>query len=166
MNTVLSCALDLDGVFADFEYKVAEIAGIPFQKIPKNSVWHYISEYDKDVAPFFESLPVIPGSLKLFEFAKNNFQYVFILSACGNTPRNAAEQKRKWCKKVFGDVDTQIVVKSADKAKFATPHTILVDDRHKSIDPWVQAGGIGVLHQHTSGSINRLKEILEKFDKA
>jgi hypothetical protein len=41
--------------------------------------------------------------------------------------------------------------------------SILVDDRNKSIDPWVEAGGIGVLHKSVPDTIGQLRELIQQY---
>lgn len=161
MNEQFTLALDLDGVLADFEGKVAEINKLPFTKIPRGKIWGSIERYDREVEPFFESLDLMPDAKHLWEYAASNFVNLFILTATGWTPKNAAAQKRKWVAKTFGaGVIVKPVQSSDQKAQFANPRTILVDDRMKSIGPWTAAGGIGVLHTSAADSIAKLKEIV------
>lgn len=162
MNEQYTLAIDLDGVIADFSKKVGEINGMPFNKVPRGQLWKSIERYDRDVEPFFESLDLMPDAMKLWEYASSNFINLFILTACGFTPRNAAEQKRRWVAKHFGKaVVCKVVTDSHQKAQFANPRTILVDDRMKSIGPWSAAGGIPVLHTSAADSIAKLKEIVQ-----
>jgi hypothetical protein len=159
-NEKWAVAIDLDGTLCNFEKKVSEINNMEFDKIPKRKIWTSISEYDKNVQPFFESLELLPDAMQLFNFVKNNFINYYILSASGRTPKNAAEQKRNWCKKHLGHVVVKIVQSSEQKSQYATPNSILIDDREKSIKPWVDAGGIGILHVNSAQSISKLKEII------
>lgn len=166
MNEHLTIACDLDGVLADFEKKVAEINGMPFERIPRGQMWKSVERYDKDHTKFFESLDPISDAPELWEFVTSNFINVFILSACGHVPRDAAEQKKRWVAKHLGKgVVCKVVTDSHQKAMYANPGTILVDDRMKSIGPWVTAGGIGVLHKSAKESIEKLKEIIENSKK-
>jgi len=159
-NEGFTCFLDLDGVLASFEQKVAEINKLEFHKIPRGKMWRSIQDYDDKVEPFFESLDLMPDAMQLFNFVKVNFINYFILTACGNTPKNAAQQKRNWCKRHFGNIVVKTVQDSHQKAQFASPTSILIDDRSKSIDPWVAAGGIGILHTSAADSIARVKQIV------
>ena len=59
----------------------------------------------------------------------------------------------------MGDVVVNLVRKSNDKAAYAAPNHILIDDRSKSIQPWVAAGGIGILHTNAANTIRQLKEV-------
>ena len=155
-------AIDLDGVLADFEAKVHEVFGMPINQVPKNKLWDGINRYNKTVEPFFETLPAMNDYRQLIDFVDNNFSNWYILTATGYTPKNAGEQKRKWVKKVIGpQVDVITVQKSEEKSKFATDNAILIDDRAKSIDPWVSAGGVGILHTSANESIKELKKYLK-----
>jgi hypothetical protein len=55
-------------------------------------------------------------------------------------------------------VGEEIFVPAAQKAKFAAPNHILIDDMEKNITAWEAAGGIGILHKNATDTINTLKE--------
>lgn len=163
MNEQWTVAIDLDGVLADFEGKVSELAGgIPFKEIPKGKVWALIEEYNKST-PFFESLEKMPDADELMNFVRSNFVNYFILSATGYTPRNGAEQKKNWVARKYGkDVVVKTVVSSSQKAAFANPRTILIDDREKSTVPFAAAGGAVILHTNAVTTIRELKALIGK----
>lgn len=154
-------AFDSDGVIADFDTLVYEILGQRhIHEVPKGTMWREIERYDREVAPFFESLEIMPGAVEMLEFAREHFDEVFILTASGYTPADGAEQKRRWYARHFPDIRVEVVPKSPDKARFATPTTVLIDDRTKSIDPWVAAGGIGILHTSPHDTIAQLRSFV------
>jgi len=62
-------------------------------------------------------------------------------------------------------VKVNIVGAGSEKAAFATPNTILVDDRNKVLNPFIAAGGIGVLHTSAANSIRILKVMMEDWEK-
>lgn len=165
MNEHLTVAIDSDGVLAHFEKKVCEInEATSISEIHRSRLWQSVDHYDRTVEPFFESLEKMPDADVLMDFIRHNFVNHFVLTACGYTPKNAAEQKKNWFRKHYGhDLIVKVVSKSPDKAQFATPTTILIDDRMKSIEPWVAAGGIGILHTDAETTITRLKEIIEQY---
>jgi 5'(3')-deoxyribonucleotidase len=151
-------AFDSDGVIADFDALVYEILGQRhIHEVPKGTMWKEIERYDREVAPFFESLGIMPGVERMLDFAHQHFSEVFVLTASGYTPADGAAQKRRWYSRHFPHLRVEVVPKSPDKAAFATPTTILVDDRSKSIDPWVAAGGIGILHTSVEDTIAQLR---------
>jgi hypothetical protein len=162
MNEQWTIALDLDGVFADFDKKISELNnGIPCASVPRGRLWASVGQYDEKVGPFFESLEKMQGADTLWNFVNSNFVNKFFLSAAGYTPKDGVGQKKRWVAKNYGNsVVCKVVTSSSDKAAFAGPNVILVDDRNKSIDPWVAAGGIGVLHKSAEDTIRQLKEIV------
>lgn len=154
-------AIDLDGVLADFDAKVYEVFNKRIAEIPKRDLWNGISKYNKTVEPFFETLPAMNDYKTLVTFVDNNFGEWFILTATGNTPKDAGEQKKRWVAKVLSPrINVVTVRKSEEKAKYANENTILVDDRAKSIDPWVAAGGIGILHTSAQKTITELEKYI------
>jgi hypothetical protein len=42
---------------------------------------------------------------------------------------------------------------------YAFEGSILVDDRQKNIDSWVENGGIGIVHTSAENTINELKKL-------
>jgi len=153
--------IDLDGVLADFEGKVTEILGRPMNSVPKGSVWKAVQAYNNQVAPFFESLPKMSDADKLVKFCVENFMNVKILTATGYVPKDAAEQKKRWVLKNYGPtLPVKTVTSSEQKAMYANPKTILIDDRSKSIGPWESAGGIGILHKNADLTISELKKLI------
>jgi hypothetical protein len=154
--------LDLDGVLADFEGKVRELLCTPTgHPIDKRKMWSAIHRHDMHT-PFFYSLDKMTDADELFDFVLEYFDHdkIKILTASGHTPTDAPQQKRRWVRKHFGDYHVEVVAKSPDKAAFASPTTILIDDRAKSLDPWIEAGGIGILHTDAKSTIEELKKIL------
>ena len=149
--------IDSDGVICGFDELAYEImGGRHIHEVPKGTLWAAVERHGS----FFESLPLIDGAERLIEYAQSQFKSVSILTATGFTPHDAAEQKRRWYAKHFPDLTVHIVSKSPDKAAFAHPRAILVDDRAKSIDPWVAAGGIGILHTSVDDTIARLRQFV------
>jgi 5'(3')-deoxyribonucleotidase len=160
-NERFNVMIDLDGVLADFEGKVTEILGRPMNSVPKNSVWKAVSAYNNQVAPFFESLPKMADADMLVKFCVENFPNVRILTATGYVPKDAAEQKKRWVLKHYGPtMSVKTVTSSEQKAMYANPKTILIDDRSKSIGPWESAGGIGILHRNSNETIAKLKDLI------
>ena len=149
---------DLDGVLADFESHASAIIGAPMHSVSKSKVWKAIYAYDTDVQPFFGSLPMMEDALVLWDFLTENFSDNKILTATGYTPKDAAQQKTGWVRNhIDSDVVVRTVTKSSEKAMYANPNAVLIDDRDKSIDPWVAAGGIGILHTSAADTIAQLK---------
>ena len=157
--------IDSDGVLANFSlYCLTHYGKLPEEsgsdRAAKAKFWAWVQRHNDTVEPFFASLPKMPNADALVEFCLENFNNVKVLTASGHTPKDGAAQKISWYKKFYPTLEVIVVAKSPDKAAYATPRTILVDDRAKSIDPWVAAGGIGILHTSVDDTIEQLRAFL------
>lgn len=153
--------LDSDGVVVDFDLHCLNIFGRCASDFShKGSFWAAVTRHDAEVQKFFRHMPKCDGADLLVDFGLQHFRSTSILTAAGNTPRDAPEQKIEWYAHEYPGVKCIVVTKSPDKAVHASPTAILVDDRAKSIDPWVAAGGIGILHTSVENTIAQLSEYL------
>jgi hypothetical protein len=151
--------VDLDGVLVDFDKQAADIgftqADLNDSK-GKARFWHNVGKMARHGFEFWGVMDPMPDMAVLWNYIKGRSPE--ILSATGHVG-NAAEEKHKWVKQHLGVIPVHLVRKSHDKAAFAAPNHILIDDRAKSIDPWVAAGGIGILHTSAANTVQKLKEL-------
>ena len=157
----------MDGVVADFDHAMEERFGWNFETpgVSKNEKWRRIKDYNDNVEPWFTSLPPMADVRELWRFLTTNFEQVEILTATGKTLKDASSQKRAYIKDLFGyGVIVHTVEGGKDKAVFATPQTVLIDDRDKAIDPFIAAGGIGILHTSAATTIGALKAMMDDWD--
>ena len=156
---------DLDGVLFDFEQGVFNLTGRDISgagngdfgdKAFKDSVFSHPT--------FFEDLPLMPGAQQMVEYAKG-YGDVQILTATGYSNEvKVAAQKRVAVKKHFGDIEVHTVPKSGDKAKYAWPDIILIDDRlEKSVIPFREKGGIGIHHTSPANTRAELDRIFTEI---
>lgn len=175
MDTQVQYAIfcDIDGVLADFEKGIERacraIHHPEFKYEPnryqtdskyRSLMWSCIRKYQNKYGfVLWRDLPLMPDAYQLWNYIKQfNPQ---ILTAAGQPQFHAMEQKREWITDHFGsNVRVNIVETAAQKANYATPTRILIDDQKRALDPWVAAGGIGVHHTSAANSIKQLKEIL------
>lgn len=157
--------IDSDGVLADFSaYCLKHYGSLPeglVEKGAKAKFWAWVNHHNSTVAPFFRSLPKMKDADELVEFCQSNFHSVKVLTARGNTPSDGEAQKVGWYEEHYPGLECIVVRKSPDKANYAHARSILIDDRSKSIDPWVEAGGIGILHTSAEDTIRQLQEIMD-----
>ena len=152
--------VDMDGVVADFEGAVRDKLGLSMDD-KKAKVWGKIKHHNDTVEPWFYSLPKMSDADVLWEFVTGNFDNVEILTASGSTPRDAAGQKRAWIGDHFGyDVKVNVVGAASEKQAFAHGNACLIDDRHKALTPFINAGGIGILHTSANKTISTLKVMM------
>ena len=116
---------------------------------------------------FFLDLPVLPDAnelmLELSELRSSTpFRSLKALTATGNNFVEVGKQKRAWAEKhFFFHRDNVILVRQGtDKAVYASPHNILIDDTPKVIEAWESSGGIGILHTDAKSTIVKLKNIV------
>jgi 5'(3')-deoxyribonucleotidase len=143
---------DLDGTLADFDRMfmlVSDMSGDAYEKqYGKNSIWDEVNAVDH----FFFKLPLMPGADKLIRIL-NQYDTTVLTAPTNYVPQCKAD-KQAWVRKYLGGGIR--VVFEKEKYKYATPHSILIDDYKKNIDPWIRAGGIGILHTGTNNTIKEL----------
>jgi hypothetical protein len=123
----------------------------------KKDFWRKVDRWVKDGNPFFGAMDMMSDAKELWEYVERFDP--FILSATGHV-KNAANEKRDWIRKHLGEHyanTAELVTKAPDKANFAGLNCILIDDRAKAINPWIEAGGIGILHVSAQDTIEQLK---------
>lgn len=137
--------LDLDGVMADLDQAFFNMHGVYPNGMPDKQFWPMVNQNPT----FFADLPMCPGAAAFFETLKFFNIKPIILTACPNSDyQRVAVQKRAWVSKNLGP-DLTVLPVNGSKNKWLFMHQkgdILIDDYHHSIDPWVAAGGVGVLH--------------------
>lgn len=156
--------VDLDGVLADFVAGVSKL--VPdydekkYQQDPKyrHKMWKAVADYTKEGGKLWAELDLMPDAMVLWDYV-SKYPDTEILTATGDPEYGAAEQKREWVLKHLGNVKVNIVRQSKEKARWAEQNHILIDDMQKSIGPWEEAGGIGILHTSAANTINELKKL-------
>lgn len=139
--------LDSDGVLVDFEGYFREKIGkshADFER--KSEFWEEVKRLNK-IEPVFESMNFLPHAWLLIGLCLTMFKEVKILTASGGVPKDAPVQKINFYKKHYPNIECIVVENSVDKSRYAAPGVILVDDMPKSINPWIEKGGFGVLHK-------------------
>lgn len=115
---------------------------------------------------FFKNLSPLPGAGEMLRFAKDlTGKNPHILTAPIESAKEQIEnEKREWMETEFPGMFDQFICTS-DKSGGGRPSStsILVDDREKYINPWLAAGGIGVLHKNPSDTIRQIKKIFETY---
>ncbi len=160
----ITIKVDLDGVLADFSGALQDRFGMNMRDHRKQ-VWGKIMYYNDKVEPWFYSLPKMSDADQLWAYLTANFENVGILTACGTTPRDAAGQKKAWVGDNYGyDINIICVAGGSDKAEYAEPNVLLIDDRQKVLNPFLRAGGLGVLHTSAASTIAELKRMADEND--
>lgn len=145
---------DLDGVLTDFKRAVQMLGKGTLEELEQKKIlFPIIIKYGK--IGFWSEMPWMPDGKKLWKFIKS---YRPTILTTPLTTINSKQGKQIWVRKKLGS--NVPLVMSFKKEKYATPNSILIDDMEKNINPWIKAGGIGILHKNTKTTISKLKRLL------
>ena len=157
--------VDMDGVIADFVKGITKILDHKYDERRYKSdpryrkqMWKAVADYSAKGGKLWLELPVMHDAMVLWNYIKDHNPE--ILSATGKPGYGADPQKREWIKtKIDADVKVNLVRQAKEKATYAREGDILIDDQPKAIDPWVAAGGTGILHTSAAKTIEQLKKL-------
>lgn len=166
-NKGFTLYVDMDGVVSDFHSGISKLMGEPYSderyetdKEYKKKMWDAIKEHKKKGGRPWYELSLLPDAMQLWTYIKQHNPT--FLSATGTTGADSTEQeKRQWLDEKFGKNVPAIFVKAAGlKKEYAkSKNHILIDDKEKAINPWIKAGGIGILHTNASSTIQQLRKL-------
>ena len=144
---------DMDGVLVDFDKGYKELTGREASfDTPKEEFWAPIQ---KAGAAFWIKLQWMPDGKQLWEFIK---PYNPQLLSAPSKDESSKIGKFVWVKRNVPG--TKLILRSAErKQEFATPNSILIDDRADNIQRWKDAGGVGIHHTSAADTIQQLKDL-------
>lgn len=151
--------LDMDGVLADF----ATVYHLQYQSLEYDRKRFYSAVTDFRI---FEKLEFLPDTQELLDHIRGlgDSVHVEILTSCGThnpfVAKEAARQKTAWLKAMGINYKPNFVHNKKEKSQYATPNSILIDDSIGCIEPFNEAGGIGILHHNAKETIMSLSNIL------
>lgn len=155
--------LDVDGVLADFDGGVVRITGLPPEELEKQrgrgGFWKALARAEG----FYANLDPLPGAPQMVEQLRHLEPILLTGLPLGKW---AAPQKRKWAKQHFPDLKI-VTCMARDKWRYARPGDVLVDDREKARNPWVEKGkGRFVLHRSPETTLEELSWIFPSVSTA
>jgi hypothetical protein len=146
----------MDGVICDFEKQFIKYFGMhPHAyeaEYGKPKFWKGIDEAG---VRFWAGMPWMPEGQKLWSYIE---KYNPTLLTAPSMDDSSRIGKAVWRKKHIPGVPMKFKA-AKNKADFAAPNTILIDDREDTIASWNAQGGIGILFKSTDQVINELKEL-------
>lgn len=140
---------DLDGVLADWVERFENVTGM--------SIGHFNSlpEEERDLIKenfgyeFFRNIVPIERGMNLFRDVRrdNPNARIAILSAYGDFNQDEVQRaKIEWVREyVCEDIEVILVERLTHKARYATPTSVLIDDRVKATNAFSAAGGCSFL---------------------
>jgi hypothetical protein len=157
---MITLYLDMDGVLCNFEEKFLPLKD-PGLKYDKKIFRKAVMEYK-----IFEDLNYMPNALKLLAAVRMLPVNVEILTSVGtHDPMQGAEaarQKTLWLNKHGITYKPNFVRMFSEKPNYATPESILIDDRPDCAEPFTKAGGHGILHEdkYINRTIDQLNSLV------
>ena len=147
---------DMDGVLVDFDRGYRELTGMTPKeadlKLGQDGFWKPL---DQAGVKFWLNLKWMPDGKALWQYLEP--QNPILLSA-PSREESSKIGKRMWVKRELPG--TRLLLKAAKyKQDYATPNSILIDDRVDNIERWNAAGGIGVCHTSAIDTIKQLKQL-------
>jgi hypothetical protein len=146
---------DMDSVLVDFDRGYQELTGMTTQQADASGVETFWDPISKAGAKFWITLNWMSDGKQLWDYIK---KYNPILLSAPSREESSKLGKRVWVKRELPG--TKLILRYApQKQEYASPTSILIDDRQKNIDQWEAAGGIGILHTSTANTIEQLKQL-------
>jgi len=145
---------DMDGVLVDFDKGYQDLTGIDLSGDFRNDekFWDPINKAGYD---FWINLKWMSDGARLWEYISKYNPDILSAPSRQNDSRVA---KNKWVEREIPGA--HLILRSArNKKEFATPTSILIDDRKENIDSWTEAGGIGILHTSAANTIKELQKL-------
>ena len=158
--------LDMDGVICDFHLKYQQIKGDPEWcdvKFHQLVLEHQI----------FRNLEWMPNGKKLADkllgWYDSGVIDLEILSSCGTwnvkVAPHSAYQKTHWLNdKGLGYIKKTFVHSFACKKNYATPDSVLIDDREDCCKEFAEAGGLSILYNDnkTESGLNTCVQLIQE----
>lgn len=156
INTIY---LDMDGVLVNFNDKYFELFGV----YPKRDPLVKENWFKAVDAKVFRDADEMSDAKELLNFVLNTGAKVEILSSCSwrDNYLEVMNQKIEWLEKNnLQGLKQNFVRTPAEKAKFATPSSVLIDDTWECIRGFIENKGEGILHQTSKLSIMLLTDLI------
>ena len=167
---------DMDGVLCDFDLgyeRLTDMSTSEANTQGSSFFWNLfrtkLKEKNMPEKEFWANLEWQPGGRELWKAISPYTPNILSSPAIDfNLPSDqqlnpefnqAIQGKKEWIFKNLTNVGKEIFVPAVQKATFAAPNHILIDDMFKNISAWKASGGIAILHKDT----NKTLSILEKF---
>jgi cytidyltransferase-like protein len=147
--------VDMDGVLVDFDGGYEKLTGMTTRAADEKGPEFFWKPISKAGAKWWITLNWMPDGKQLWDYVK---KYNPELLSAPSREEASKMGKRIWVKRELPGV--KLILRSADKKQeFASPNSILIDDREKNIEQWKNAGGIGILHTDAASTIKKLKDL-------
>lgn len=155
--SMITLYLDMDGVLCNFDKAYRKLDP---EKADRKKFREAVFTYK-----IFEDLEFMPDTQELLNYVcKLEGITIEILTSLGTYDavqgNHARSQKLHWLNKYNIPYKANFVRSKQEKANFAHPHAILVDDSAGCINPFNAANGHGILHTKSSDTIQQIHDTI------
>ena len=164
--------IDMDGVLADLHAGLKKRFNLGDEVIERTKLFKsYLPDYAADGG--FQWQPVMPKAVELVNYLlslrKQGSVNIAILTSAGqfHGKPDVTFQKAEWLKREFPELDGIpfcVTTSGADKCFLAHPKAFLIDDWHKNVTHFVNAGGHGIVYEpeRLHATINAIVDFLHE----
>lgn len=147
----------MDGVICDFESRFKSFQQLnPQPFIEKEGIDKFWEVIDEEGVGFWVGIKWMPQGKKLWSYISG--KNTELLSSPSRS-KDSRLGKALWVKNNIPG--TKLNLRYAyQKAEFAAPNHILIDDRKDNINHWISKGGVGILFLSTDQVIRDLQKYL------
>ena len=157
MKNDITLYLDMDGVLCNFDkaYKSLRTHAADGKRFRAA-----VMEFN-----IFEELEFMPDTMELMNYvSKLDGVTIEILTSMGTYDEvqgnTAKSQKNKWLDSRNFPYKANFVRSKMEKANYATPTSILIDDSIGCIEPFNAKGGHGILHTKSIDTIQQVHDVI------
>jgi len=161
MKKITKIFVDMDGVLADF---IKGVEGPKYLNGPMDNSTYNEKKIVISNNGLFRNLPPMVDMPDLINYINDLGVYWEILTCTGEINRQkVAKDKTAWIREhVDPDTVVTCTFKGVQKAAYAKPGYILIDDHKKNINAWIEAGGIGILYTTAADCIKQIEDLRYK----
>ena len=153
--------LDMDGVVADFNEYAYRVHGFDSEVEYPDELWNQIAQNPR----LYRDLKKTPYADDLVNYCRNfankhKLNLLFLTAVPkSNRLHWAFTDKVDWARLYFPDVPVHFGPFSKDKHIHCSLNDVLIDDRMSNIRDWINASGIGILHETYEMTIDKLQNL-------
>lgn len=152
--------IDMDGVVSDFDQAIENIFGEGYSNKIADTFWKKTCVE----AEAFRNMPPIGwGLLMVKKIEDLKIPFTFMAST-GGMPHHIdiAKQKLDWLhNNNLGSHPVAFCMNTTGKGRFASPGTLLIDDRQKVVDEWIAHGGEAMLFKPDGETVRKIVGAIE-----
>ena len=157
---MITLYLDMDGVLCNFEKSYHALPDVVAGEFDRKKFRSAVIDHK-----IFETLEPMPDARELLNHVSRlHGVKIEILTSMGTHDpfqgEQARGQKMRWLEKHNIPYRSNFVRSKEEKAKYATPTSILIDDSVGCVKPFIAKGGHAILHTSAKKTISELDSLI------